>query len=167
MVNLPSFDLIWHYVFAYWYIQVAVQQGQELGYHLNAKKIKNENLAAIQWITCGTSFNTKFSYRLPTNLCEVRKTETKELFTHQGLITFLNWFQEHKKGLAPLKIYQTNIRVNSIYRCHKNDNYYSFLLLWLFPGKKVFWEKLRREMRGKHHANSGCHKSDSCRIHCS
>ena len=35
MMNLSSFDLIWHYIFAYGYVQVAVHQRQELGYHLH------------------------------------------------------------------------------------------------------------------------------------
>ena len=40
MVDFSTFDLIWHNVFAYGYIQVAVEQTQELRYNLQGKTRK-------------------------------------------------------------------------------------------------------------------------------
>lgn len=42
--------------------------------------------------------------------------------THESLVTFFDWIQEQKKGVAPLKIYQTNKRVNRIYRGHEDND---------------------------------------------
>lgn len=92
MVDFSTFDLIWHNVFAYGYIQVAVEQTQELRYHLQGKTRKLQKEKKNQSIS-KSSAGSK---------------------SDQSLIAFLDWFQEQKESTACHKFQQTNVGDTSI-----------------------------------------------------